>query len=61
MCPEYLSAGPEFPKGKEGTTFSSASVLLNRENGLLFHKKNQTNYGKLLTKMYNNGPKYSPN
>lgn len=38
-CPEHLSRSPEFPKGKEGTTFSSASVLLNKENSWLFHKK----------------------
>lgn len=53
-CPEFLSCSPEFPKGKEGTAFSSASVLLNKEKSLLFHRENQTNYGKLLRKMYNN-------
>lgn len=61
MCSEFLSCSPKFPKGNQGTTFSSASVLLNKENSLLFHKRNQTNNGKLFTKIDSNAPKYSTN
>lgn len=49
-CLEFLSCRPKFPKGKEGTTFCPASVLLNKEDSLLFHKKNQQIMGNYLQK-----------
>lgn len=54
-CPELLSCSPKPPRGEEEgccwkATLSSALVLLNKVDSLLFHKENQKNYGNFAQK-----------